>query len=221
MDQRAAYEQSYRRILELVDADVADVDVPTCPGWTVKDVVAHLASLFARYASGDPAAFGPGWADKEIEDRRARSLDECLAEWKDALENPGDIFESRLGPVAVSDILAHEQDIRTALNQPGARDDEAIVPSAMMALAFLESKAESDDLPPLRLVTDEIDHQIGSGEPAATLRTSTFELFRALHGRRTLDQLRAMDWEGDPGGLPSALFIFGPTERVVEESPQP
>jgi uncharacterized protein (TIGR03083 family) len=216
MDQKTAYERSYRRTLDLVDDEVADVEVPTCPGWTVKDVIAHQASLFERYASGDEQAFGPGWGDKGVADRRERSLGECLSEWKQAIENPGDIFESRLAQVAVADVLAHEQDIRNALGKPGAQDDEAIVPSAMMALAFLEKKAESESLPPLKIVTDEIDHQIGSGEPAATLHTSTFELFRTLHGRRTNDQMAAMEWEGDPGGWPSALFIFGPTEQLVE-----
>jgi hypothetical protein len=41
-------------------------------------------------------------------------------------------------------------------------------------------------------------------------------LFRALHGRRTVEQVRAMDWDGDPEPWLSAFFLFGPTERKVE-----
>ncbi|MGI8707100.1 MAG: hypothetical protein ACR2LG_02690 [Actinomycetota bacterium] len=48
------------------------------------------------------------------------------------------------------------------------------------------------------------------------LRTSTFELFRALHGRRTVDQVRAMEWDGDPEPWMPVFFVFGPAERVVE-----
>jgi uncharacterized protein (TIGR03083 family) len=218
VDHAEAYSRSYQRIRSLVDDETAGVEVPTCPGWTVKDVVAHLADFFVVYKSGDPReVFDAGWGDRGVDQRRDRSLQECLEEWSDNLKNPGDLFESHLAPVAVADVLAHEQDIRTALDRPGARDDENIVPSIEMALSFLEQKAAGADLPTLRIVTDDVDRQIGDGEPDATLRVSTYDLFRTLHGRRTVDQMKVMEWSGDPGQWPHNLFIFGPTERVVEE----
>jgi uncharacterized protein (TIGR03083 family) len=217
MNQADAYQRAYRRILSLVNENVAGVEVPTCPGWTVKDVVAHCAGFFTAYKSGDPKeAFGPGWGDREVEARRERSLEECVTEWSDLVAEPGDLFESHLAGVAVSDVLAHEQDIRTAINQPGGEDDENIVPAVEMALAFLEKKAETKDLPALRFITDDIDHKVGHGEPVATLHTSTFELFRAVQGRRTVDQVRAMPWRGDPSPWLPDLFVFGPAERTVE-----
>jgi uncharacterized protein (TIGR03083 family) len=218
MNNKDAYERAHHRIYSLLDASSAPVEVPTCPGWTVKDVVAHLAGFFSAYRSGDPKeAFSPDWGDREVRARQDRSLQECLAEWSDSLENPGDLFESHLGPVAVSDVLAHEQDIRTALQQPGASDDENIVSAIEMGLSFVDKKAEAAGLPSLRVVTDEVDKKIGQGEPAATLRTSTFELFRALHGRRTIDQVRALDWDGDPDPWMSVFFLFGPADQQVEE----
>ena len=218
MSQAEAYRRVHDRILTLVSDEVADQTVPTCPGWTVKDVVAHLASFFAVYRSGDPSeVFSPGWGDRAVEDRRDLSLQQCIAEWDAHLADAGDLFESPLGTVAVSDALAHEQDIRTALNQPGFRDDASIVPSVERGLAFVDQKAEAEGSPGLRIVTEDIDRKVGQGEPVATLRTTTFELFRAIHGRRTVDQVRAMEWSGDPGRWVSALPIFGPTERTVEE----
>jgi uncharacterized protein (TIGR03083 family) len=217
MDQQAAYKRAYERVVGLVDEGDAEVPVPTCPGWTVKDVVAHLSSMFTRYQSGGPKGFGPGWAEEELEKRAGKSLEECVAELGEHVENPGDIFTSNLGPVAVSDVMAHEQDIRTALGKPGATDDPAMVPSAEMALAWLDKKKEeNDELPVMRVVTDDIDHTVGKGEPQATLRTSTFHLFRTLHGRRTPGQVKDMHWEGNPGPWLSHIFIFGPTEEVVE-----
>ena len=65
-------------------------------------------------------------------------------------------------------------------------------------------------------MTDDLDRLIGEGDPAATLRTSTFELFRAVQGRRTVEQVRGMDRDGDPEPWMSVFFIFGPTERKVE-----
>jgi uncharacterized protein (TIGR03083 family) len=194
------------------------MDVPTTPGWTVKDVVAHLAGFFTTYRSGDPrTAFTADWGDKEVANRKDLSLQECLDEWGDLIENPGDLFESNLGPVAVADALAHEQDIRTAIDRPGARDDPNIVPAVEMGLAFVDKKAEAAGTPALRVKTDEIDRTIGRGEPVTTLHTSTFELFRTLHGRRTIDQVRTMDWDGDPEPWMSVFFLFGPTKHVVEE----
>jgi hypothetical protein len=57
----------------------------------------------------------------------------------------------------------------------------------------------STDLPPLRVeATGLRDWMVGRGEPAATLRAGPFTLLRALSGRRTMDEVRALDWEGDP-----------------------
>jgi uncharacterized protein (TIGR03083 family) len=218
MDYTDAYERVQRRVCTLVNESNADTDVPTCPGWTVKDVVAHLAGCLTAYRSGSPQeAFGPGWGDRQVEARKDRSLQECVTEWNELVKDPGDVFESRFGPVAVADALAHEQDIRTALHQPGATDDENIVPAVQMGLSFLSNKPDTQDLPALRVVTDEIDETVGRGEPAATLHTSTLELFRTIHGRRTVEQVRAMNWEGDPEPWIPALFLFGPAERAVEQ----
>jgi uncharacterized protein (TIGR03083 family) len=217
MDHRAAYVRAHDRICALVEEKTADVEVPACPGWTVKDVIAHLAGLFTTYRQGDPqTAFSAGWGDEQVQKRRDRSLQECIGEWNELLDDPGDLFESHLGLVAVSDVLAHEQDLRSALNRPGARDDENIVPAVEMGLSFVHNKAQAESLPALRVVTGEIDRNIGQGEPHATLHTTTFDLFRALHGRRTVDQVRAMKWDGDPQPWMETIFVFGPTERETE-----
>jgi uncharacterized protein (TIGR03083 family) len=216
MDKAGAYRRAYERILDVVDDSVADVDVPATPGWTVKDVIAHLAGFLSAYRQGGHDAFGPGWGDEQVEIRRDKSLQQVLHEWSDLVEEPGDLFESGFSAVAVSDILAHEQDIRSALDRPGGRDDENIVPSAEMAIAWVERAASKAELPPLRIVTEDFDRQIGDGEPATTLRASTFDLYRTLHGRRTVDQVRAMDWDGDPEPWLEVLFIFGPTKELVE-----
>jgi hypothetical protein len=47
----------------------------------------------------------------------------------------------------------------------------------------------------------------GTGAPAATLAGDPFELFRALSGRRSLDQVRALAWDGDPEPY---LDLFAP-----------
>lgn len=49
--------------------------------------------------------------------------------------------------------------------------------------------------PALRLVADDEVFQAGEGEPAAAVTATTYELVMALSGRRSPDQIRALDWE--------------------------
>jgi hypothetical protein len=41
------------------------------------------------------------------------------------------------------------------------------------------------------------------------LRTTSFELMRAIGGRRSVDQIKALDWDGDPDVWISSLALFG------------
>ena len=217
MNPAEAYRRVHARTNDIVDESVADTQVPTCPGWTVKDVIAHNAGFITAFRSGDPKeAFGPDWGQREVDARRGRSLQECLDEWSELTASADDLFGSSMAPVAVSDVLAHEQDIRTAIGRAGGRDDENVVPAVEMALSFIEQKIGREGLPAFRVVTDDIDRQVGEGRPAATLRTSTFELFRAVQGRRTIEQVQTMDWDADPDPWMPVFFIFGPTDHKVE-----
>lgn len=218
MENVATYRRVRERVVGLVRGADVDIEVPTTPGWSVKDTVGHLASFFAVYNTDGPMGFEPGWGEREVEARRDKSLDDLITEWGEGLDAaPVDLWDSPLGAVAVSDVLAHEQDIRNALGKPPITDDPGIVPSVHMALAFVDNKPEAKELPPLRVVTEDGDRQLGEGEPQITLRTTTFELFRTLHGRRTPDQARALDWDGDPGRWIEAIFIFGPAKEIVEK----
>src|SRR5918999_598949 len=109
MDNRTIYESARRRVAELVTNGDPDAPVPTCPGWTVKEVVAHLSgSLNAYLTGGIEGASSPSWGEKQVDERRDASLEDCLAEWESSAEGAGELFESRLGLVAVADALAHE-----------------------------------------------------------------------------------------------------------------
>jgi hypothetical protein len=49
-----------------------------------------------------------------------------------------------------------------------------------------------------RLRAGDRDWVEGAGPPAAVLEAAPFELFRALSGRRSAGQVRALAWDGDP-----------------------
>jgi hypothetical protein len=72
---------------------------------------------------------------------------------------------------------------------------------------------------PLWAVRDVLAHltAITAGEPVLTLSTSEFEMFRWRMGRRSLGQLAAMDWSGDPSAVLGKLTVFGPTASDIVE----
>jgi uncharacterized protein (TIGR03083 family) len=218
MDNQAIYEAARKRVAELARKGEPDTPVPTCPGWTVKDVVAHLSGSLSAYITGGlGGASSPSWGDKQVKERRDLSVEECLAEWEKSAQDAAALFESRRGPVAVADVLAHEQDIRTALDRPGHRDGEGVLASVDLALGFIDQKMRASELPALRIETEDIDKEIGAGKPTGTLRTTTFELWRSLHGRRSPAQLRALDWDVDPEPWLGVMFLFGPAGTDVHE----
>jgi hypothetical protein len=80
-----------------------------------------------------------------------------------------------------------------------------------MVLAFdwslqgLTAAADGADVT-LRLETDVAATTVGAGARDVGVRVEWFELFRALTGRRSLDQMRAFAWEGE---VVPEILVFG------------
>jgi hypothetical protein len=121
---------------------------------------------------------------------------------------------------AVADIASHEQDIRGAVDRPGAREGNAaiefVVPILLDRLAPRLGEAGPG---PIEIVTDHGSVMVGAdrGGPPTRLDVSDFELFRAVFGRRSRAQLAALTWTGDPSPYLDELCVFGPAEHDVVE----
>jgi uncharacterized protein (TIGR03083 family) len=152
-----AYAQTVQHVIDLGRTMRAgDAERPTdCPGWTVLDQVAHVASTEAMVA-GEPEpevdvshhehvrhAFGER-IERYVESRRGRDLEELLDELEERLAERLSFYRSGgewadaevSGPfgrttwrdllaIRVFDIWVHEQDIREALDRPGGLDTAA------------------------------------------------------------------------------------------------
>jgi uncharacterized protein (TIGR03083 family) len=224
MDFAATYREGRERMLELardIDPDDATRPVPACPEWTVKDVYAHQAGVCADILGGriDGVATDP-WTARQVAERADRSLKEICAEW----EQQGREFDVLLGaigeamdPRLVIDQWTHEQDVRGALGRPGSRDLPVVGYAVGAVMELRASSASDPDAPPIRLVTQSGEWALGTGEPRVTLRTSDFELMRVTMGRRTREQMAALDWDGDPGPAIDNLYVFGPATAPVLE----
>ncbi|MGZ5366811.1 maleylpyruvate isomerase family mycothiol-dependent enzyme [Aeromicrobium sp.] len=131
--------------------DESEWEAPTdCPGWTVKDVAAHLAHLENELATGVVASTDPSmtemvsaYTQAGVEARRDHTTEELVSEFAEAVAvreqeleslnedpespapvTPGGIswsWDTLLRNRAI-DVWVHEQDIRRAVGKPGGMD---------------------------------------------------------------------------------------------------
>ena len=210
MDTAALYAGTRGRITELVRSlspDKLDATVPAAPQWRVRDVVAHLSGVIADILAGNLAGVASDpWTAAQVEARRDKSVDEILDEWSanapqvEAMVND---FGSA-GVQMVADAVTHEHDIRGAVGQAGERDSDAVDAALQWMVNGLGERITVG----LRLEAGDQEWVVGPGEPAASVvAPDEFELMRALIGRRSMGQVTAWKWEGDPSPY---LDTFGP-----------
>jgi uncharacterized protein (TIGR03083 family) len=208
----AAYHLVHQRIDALLRGrdDVADRPVPGCPAWTIRQTVAHLTGVAQDIAAHNVAAKGTdSWAQAQVERLDGHSLDDLLDLWKQSIESATSTFA--LAPresvcQLVFDTLIHEHDIRGALDEPGSRTGD---PAFGAAMAFATTMGDQfirhAALPALRLSTPTLGCvQLGDPHNAPgglALDLSDFEALRTFGGRRSVGQLRALPWQGDPTDL--------------------
>ncbi|MBA8794559.1 uncharacterized protein (TIGR03083 family) [Friedmanniella endophytica] len=178
--------------------------VPACPDWTVLELLSHVVGLGADVlADREDAVHAPEWTQAQVDARRDRTLDEVLAEWAgfaDAMHR----YLSEVDTRPLGDLVIHEQDLRGALGEPGARDT-----AGLRAIRYRMAQRLADRLEgraPLRFAGEDWTWTSGPGEPGVVLAADGFDAFRALTSRRSADQLRGWVVEGD---LEPYLEAFG------------
>lgn len=222
-DVGTAYAGCRARINELVgdlDAHQATAGVPTCPRWSVHDVVAHLTGVVSDALDGrlDGVATDR-WTAAQVDARRARTMAELLAEWNSRAPTFEDLLDAigEPGRQAVGDAVTHEHDIRAALGASGARASDAVqIGFDFVARMFVAAATGRG----FSLSVTTIDG-LEFGDPGAgvVLTGDAFELLRAMTGRRSVEQLLLMDWKGDPEAVIPAFTVgpFRPSPRPIDE----
>ena len=211
------YQETRERISELVtglDEDAAlSTAVAACPGWSVRDVVAHVAAVADDWADG--CRSGPP-TDEETAAQIARfgghDMADILAAWTDAAARLDRMAETAGVAPPLGDITSHEHDVRGAIGRPGARDSTAVWWTSDRLLTNLRTPM------PLHVMVEDAQYRSGPDDGAEIrLRTTRFEALRWRTGRRSRGQLAAMDWSGDPTPLLDHLYMFGPADVDVVE----
>ncbi|MDG4858479.1 maleylpyruvate isomerase family mycothiol-dependent enzyme [Streptomyces sp. T-3] len=103
----------------------ADFALSTCcPGWTVRDVLAHCGSALMRVIESrfEEGAFSPEGNDRDIAERASWSNQEVVDELERAMGEAGPVIAKSGGlfdAVALGEWI-HAGDVREALGEPGA-----------------------------------------------------------------------------------------------------
>lgn len=221
------YAQAYRslrgRVCELVraaDDEQLERLTPAAPEWRVRDVVAHLSGITADINAGNlDGVATDAWTARQVEPRRDWSIDRLLDEWETEAARVEPIMPT-LPEVAVGqmtfDAATHEQDVRGGLERPGARDCDALEIGLDWGIPMLGSMADTADTM-LRVECDDRAVTVGSGDRRLGVRVDEYDLFRSMTGRRSLDQMRAFDWDGQPAPELLVLAIFTPRPTPLVE----
>ncbi|MEB3069145.1 maleylpyruvate isomerase family mycothiol-dependent enzyme [[Mycobacterium] vasticus] len=194
--------------------------VPATPGWTVHELLAHLAGgaadAKANRLDGAPEA---SWTARHVAERRTRPVAELMAEW----EADAPVVEAALvgqkfvGPNLAADAICHEADLHEALGLD--RTDREHWQPLLDVMGNLPGRRLRDTA--TLLISDELGQQwrCGTGETVFTLRADGYELMRALFTRRSRRQIAAWDWS--PAPSEQLVDSFGAFGQRDDDQPIP
>jgi uncharacterized protein (TIGR03083 family) len=243
-DLAGAYADARASMIKIVrdlSPEQLEARVPACPDWSVKDLIAHVTSIAASLTSGEfPRGLNPAlmwepettetreeFVGSQVEKRRGRSIDAIIAEWEEAAvlieatirgERPWPEGSPPLSEwIVTTDVGVHHHDLRGAMEMPGERDSLATGLSLRSYIEAMRYRSAMEKLPPFKIRAGSREWAIGDGEPLATVTADPFELARAVNGRRSPEQIRAYEWDGDPEPFMHLFFPYGPRADALVE----
>jgi uncharacterized protein (TIGR03083 family) len=223
------YSTSYRgcreRVTEMVTG-LADDDlarrVPACPDWTVRDLAAHIIGVAADLSVGNLEQMGANeWTSAQVAKRKDHSVTDLIEEWTklaEQVEPTADLIPPGAAQMLVGDAVTHEHDMRGALNRPGARDTDAVWIGLDRYIRVFGKRIKDAELPSVVVRSGDREWQAGIREPEAILSGDAFGLLRALTGRRTIEEISGLEWNGDSTAYVAIFSTYPPTTISLAES---
>ncbi len=227
-------------LLRSLPREDLDRPVPATPGWRIRDVAAHLAAdaAYARVgnfpneffqAFGDEAAVVTlnEWTSTQLAERADAPLDALLDEWEEAAADVQKMMSGELAwpegmpwfsdRVLLTDLAVHQQDLFGALGQVGERESPQVKLGLNGYIVTMDFRLRSASGDAMRFEAGEKTWDVGGDIPTATVRATRFELFRAMSGRRSPEQIKAYDWDGDPEPFVAYFYPYGVRAEALDE----
>jgi uncharacterized protein (TIGR03083 family) len=219
MDLHERYRTGKERVSALartLSADELGAAVPACPGWTVRDTLAHLVANADDGVAGRIS--GPPDDDQtaaQIASRSDLDLDALLDMWDRAFPVIEQLIAAagpRIAPIML-DLLSHEQDILGALGRVGDRTSDDIAWAAETLVAHMAPSR------PVTVAFADRTLELSPDAAGSPLRLDTtgWELLRLRMGRRSRRQALALAWSEDPSDVIDGFFVFGPSPVDIVE----
>ncbi|MFE0023722.1 maleylpyruvate isomerase N-terminal domain-containing protein [Amycolatopsis sp. NPDC059021] len=203
--------------------DIGDRTVPACPEWTVRDLLAHLADIAAlvtRRLGGEP--------DTDAESAAQHgSVRVVLDAWAVLGEQVASLIAGGGGHLMIMDALSHELDLHRILGTAPERGHPAFRNSLDVVVRGMGEHLAKHDVPALEVRAAGQRWSLGDGAPAATVTGADYDILRSFTGRRSSDQIRALDWSADPAPwIPAFTWAAfqppaAPTEPMAGEDGLP
>jgi uncharacterized protein (TIGR03083 family) len=175
-----------------------------CPGWSVRDVLAHCGAALTRTATGRLHAFTPELNELDVKQRRDWPLPRLLSELERGYLDAGPVIAGaggRLDAIALGEWI-HGGDVRDALGEPLAYASDGFED----ACALLAERARRRDVPLVEVSLPDGTLRFGvpvPGRAPATLVTGRATLMRLFAGRPA-----GPDGSQLSGAVPGELVIF-------------
>ena len=218
----AIYRSNRERFTALVmvlDDHTLASTVPATPLWTVKDAFAHVTGVASDLTTGrlDDATSEP-WTQRQVEERSDRTVADIAAEWSELGPTIEAMLEAsgRAMSAMVMDVVMHHCDVMGVLGMRPPHDDEGLR-LCLRASNAIAPRLDAADLPALRIQTEGFDRVLGTRQEGITVRGDSFEITRALFGRRSLSQIATFEWSADPAPYLPHFSYFTPREDPLVE----
>jgi uncharacterized protein (TIGR03083 family) len=175
-----------------------------CPGWSVRDVLAHCAAALTRVATGRLHAFTPELNEIDVTQRRDWPLPRLLSELERGYTGAGTAIAGaggRLDVIALGEWL-HGGDVRDALGEPLAYESNGFEDACVL----LADRARRREVPLVEAGLPGVTLRLGvpvPGRPPATLVSGRATLMRLFAGRPAEQAAYQLT-----GAAPEELVVF-------------
>ena len=218
MDSARIYQQTQERLVALsttFDEARLSTVVPACPAWDVRQTYAHMAGLCVEVVQGivTPPASDEVTA-RQVTDRAGSDIDAINTEWSESAPALIELMREqtrRRYSLPALDAWHHENDIRGALGMEAQLQDADQLADFVLGGLSHGWPAEQPSVHVVATDTGQTWY-LGEGSDLA-LSASAFELARAVTGRRSIAQILAMNWVGDPTEVAPLLPTLPAPER--------